>query len=620
MKYFRPTIFALMLVFLGTSSAQSDIWGDAAKTIKDKSKDKYNSVGKTIRKGRDGANKYIDDKSKSLGKTYRKGRDGANKYIDDKSKSLGKSYRKGRDDTNKWVDEKTKLLHRKYKAAEKNINREAGIATENFHRERKEISRKGEETFTNIEKNTAYIVDNISTGAEYEFNKSMDKIQATEQKIHRYNEARIGSYENIGSMFEEAKKSAIDERGKAFKQITIEDFTKGAAQTGEHISENTKQVKEWGKGRLKTLGDSITTEGNRGWEYTKERGKTFDNSLRTEIGHANRIQEIDSNYFADRVDTFTDSTGAELRHATDFMTNRGKTLVNSTLVEVGRAIEELKKSPAYKYFQDRMLSLFMEQPKNIFTLGKEQPGRPIYYINGMMTSYFTARDEADALSKRLERPVHLLYNPTFCPINESANGVPEALSCPLDLPQTVYDKFWPETGMFAGSQLNQTTRELTYILYHEPSPITIVAHSQGTLITRNAILATWLLGKEKKMTSEVSWVATGIALSDHEIWPKLGLFNFYPVVNANDAISAIVGMRGGGHTLESLETKSATHEPICNYIPEISNRGRNDNFRLMTNPHDTEWLLDNLPDQNICLSYLQAGVKKNVTRSGVDNY
>jgi len=239
------------------------------------------------------------------------------------------------------------------------------------------------------------------------------------------------------------------------------------------------------------------------------------------------------------------------------------------------AVAWIKKSPVYKYLQARGEALFMESPQ-LIKVNPDKPGSPVYYINGMLTVKAQAIREAEALSNDLNRPVYLIRNPTFL---EGSTGTP---TCADDLSESIYDKTWPErlVGIKIDdvirllsapnppfAQLNPTTRQITYVIYHAGGPVAIVSHSQGCLMVRNALLATALLDRESTVRHEVAWVATGTPVNDKEVWPMPAKYHYE--INATDPVPALIGTRGGPGAKDSLRYPARDHEPIRNYFPRI---------------------------------------------------
>jgi hypothetical protein len=132
-------------------------------------------------------------------------------------------------------------------------------------------------------------------------------------------------------------------------------------------------------------------------------------------------------------------------------------------------------------------------------------GNPAYLVNGVKTSLEDARDKyAIFLSRLLQRPVRLLYNPT------ELFGV-------RDFAQCLLDKLW----MPPAPQHNQTTKQLTYLLYHAKGPIALVTHSQGSLITQNALITLDWLGKGAWIRDQLAWLSCGAPIWQPWIPPRM---------------------------------------------------------------------------------------------------
>lgn len=99
----------------------------------------------------------------------------------------------------------------------------------------------------------------------------------------------------------------------------------------------------------------------------------------------------------------------------------------------------------------------------------------VYYVNGMDTNHEAAVTTARLLNVKLLRPIGLLHNDTI--------GIAG------DLSECCYDRVWPNLNMTSlVAQANPATRRLTSLLYNATSRISVITHSQGCLIMRNALL------------------------------------------------------------------------------------------------------------------------------------
>jgi hypothetical protein len=213
---------------------------------------------------------------------------------------------------------------------------------------------------------------------------------------------------------------------------------------------------------------------------------------------------------------------------------------------------------------------FMEEPritlvepdgKSSVSHGLDDPNL-VYYVNGMLTPEDVALDEAKALANHLGRPVGLIYNRT------SGNVAEDAFLA-------VYDRTWPTAlngtlGTPANkiTQLNRTTRRLTYLLVHtQRNHISIVTHSQGCLIMRNALLVASRLRGPEALENGIRWVATGAPLHKEEILVKID--HYTPLANTNDPVAKILGSLAVD--LDELTPSLSGHDFITAYVPKIHN-------------------------------------------------
>ena len=265
--------------------------------------------------------------------------------------------------------------------------------------------------------------------------------------------------------------------------------------------------------------------------------------------------------------------------------------------DVARAI---KNSPLYKWLVDNMAALYMDKPNilPIPPIGRgpcppavtsvARSSEPVYYVNGMLTPLAQARDEGQFLADFLGRTVNLIQNPTVreAPFWTGTYGMFD------DASEAVYDRFWPENFLTGTSvtpdlatllepnlggslsltlpftQLNTTTRQIAYVLYHANGPVAFVSHSQGCLQVRNASLITAMFRGEDWIGQHLLWVATGLPLSDVEIWPWPKKFK--GMVNHGDYVAQLIGLQGGPGMLDAMS--GASHN-FLKYVCEINPDG-----------------------------------------------
>ena len=201
-------------------------------------------------------------------------------------------------------------------------------------------------------------------------------------------------------------------------------------------------------------------------------------------------------------------------------------------------------------------------------------GDLVYFVNGIGVTKDAALAEATALANRVERPVGLIYNAT--------NGIP------ADLTEAIYDRTWPLVVPLVGQlvQANSTTRQVAHLIYHAKKRISIVSHSQGSIIVRNAVLManTYTGGKAK---DRVTWVATALPLHDEEICPKPDRFR--GLANADDTLCQFVGLRLKPEKIDG--DAIAAHDFANAYVNEI----RPEDVRAKLANHSTSCTSCNTP-------------------------
>jgi hypothetical protein len=236
----------------------------------------------------------------------------------------------------------------------------------------------------------------------------------------------------------------------------------------------------------------------------------------------------------DAVNAIIAGTGAQLSRA-----------LRPGLAATLRPILPLNVSP-----RDRDAS--MQAPKVTVVNPGNFQGDLVYFVNGVDVTRESALAEAETLAARIQRPVGLIYNVT--------NGIA------VDFTEATYDRTWPFVVPVVGHvvQANSTTRQVAHLIYHADKRISIVSHSQGCIIVRNALLManTYTGGKAK---DRITWVATALPLRDEEICPKPARFR--GLVNPDDTICQFVGLRLKPEKLDG--DASAAHDFVTAYVDEI---------------------------------------------------
>jgi hypothetical protein len=231
------------------------------------------------------------------------------------------------------------------------------------------------------------------------------------------------------------------------------------------------------------------------------------------------------------------------------ITQIGKVLGSYLELRLMTLAANIKATPLYDACQCMSPEALMEPPECI-KAGNAYSGDPVYYINGIWTLQDSALESAQMLADRLQRPVYLIYNPSELNPPDFQTGTPGLFG---DIGEAIYDSVWPlitcamtpeqlEKPAERSIQLNPTTRKVTHLLYYSDRPVSVVTHSQGCIIVRNACFALFLLGKEQWVEDNLAWVATGIPLHENEVWPKPSKYT--SLVHKDDPIPGLIGLHG----------------------------------------------------------------------------
>jgi hypothetical protein len=236
--------------------------------------------------------------------------------------------------------------------------------------------------------------------------------------------------------------------------------------------------------------------------------------------------------------------------------------------------DSIRDSPRFYELNSFPLSAFMQPPRLIRT-GRGYSGEPVYYVNGIWTDKIKATDAAEALAKHLRRPVFLIYNASGVRSLVSQRGIPVLRK--TGLMEVVYAGIWPllacampsERLLAMGGgkiQANVATRKLTSLFYNAKKPISVVSHSEGCTIVRNACFALFLLNKEEWVRDNLAWVATGIPLHDSVVWPKPTKYT--SLIDKDDPVPKMIGFQDWDHI--DLSIVRFQHGFVQHYLPKIT--------------------------------------------------
>ncbi len=85
--------------------------------------------------------------------------------------------------------------------------------------------------------------------------------------------------------------------------------------------------------------------------------------------------------------------------------------------------------------------------------------------------------------------------------------------------------------------------------------------------TLTAALTAALTAGQAWTRRNLLWTATGLPISDVEIWPWPK--KFHGLVNPGYGVAQVIGLQGGPGTVDAILLKNPHHEPTANYFPKI---------------------------------------------------
>jgi len=231
----------------------------------------------------------------------------------------------------------------------------------------------------------------------------------------------------------------------------------------------------------------------------------------------------------------------------------------------------------------RGASLWMEPPVLKLVNPGGFSGDPVVYVNGLNTIESEAIEDAAYMSRSLGRPVQLLYNPT------NTNELGEAVGTVTD----AFEAFIDSIYMPPVPQANHTTRQLTHLLYHNDRPLSLVTHSQGCLIARNAIHTVEFLGEKGRVTQHLAWIAVGSPVNRNML--RYTPARFRDLLIPGDFVGQVLGMKFGYKWYHFYRRRHEfVHEPIRD-----ESTGRVTQEFSARDPNDVDYLRLIELDQNL---------------------
>jgi hypothetical protein len=195
----------------------------------------------------------------------------------------------------------------------------------------------------------------------------------------------------------------------------------------------------------------------------------------------------------------------------------------------------------------------------------------VYYLNGVYNTENNAVAGALSLAYHLRQQVRLLYNRS----GKEAEFLP-GKGFVIDGVEFVFDKVFPAVIWSTGAlciSTNPQTRQIANLLFQHRErneKVSIVTHSQGCVIFRNALLDMYYRDPTSLswIENNIAWVACGAPIGPLEVFPKPNRFQI--INNQNDPIPNL----GGDFTVSrivGLDLKDHAFAPF--YAHQVDDQG-----------------------------------------------
>lgn len=229
--------------------------------------------------------------------------------------------------------------------------------------------------------------------------------------------------------------------------------------------------------------------------------------------------------------------------------------------DVGKALIDIQKQtiePEKAQFRRSKLEERLLPPTIEWSNPEDDPEGvfPVYFVNGILNTSFDARESNKLLSRWLRQPTGLIYNISNTKDYHVIDGTSEVIRDRLNIP----DITDPD------ATISGVTRQVAHVLYFSETPLTIVAHSHGALITRNALHIVHQLGRGPWLEQNVRLVFCGAPVSTESV-PKVNKLEF--ITNEGDIVAQWIGLRGGpGAVVAPLATLGGAHS-FSSYVDKV---------------------------------------------------
>ncbi len=272
----------------------------------------------------------------------------------------------------------------------------------------------------------------------------------------------------------------------------------------------------------------------------------------------------------------------EINRGIEYIRDKANTLVDNVKRKVEDLVNNLKEEAREKIRELIRNGNYIEEAQIIKVNEDLYDTEPVYFVNGVCNSRGDARISARELSQALFRPVYLIYNPSlYSDDAETAGNSSKVYSEILreDFSQALYDIIYPFLVLrditslpIRIDQHNRTTRQVTWALREATrsgKPISIVAHSQGSAIVRNAIATLAFLddnGEDHYFRTKLKYVMVGSPVNRHHVWPNLG--NKLTIIrNPQDPFPSLLAGESG--SVSALDVRKWDQHLFINYLPKI---------------------------------------------------
>ncbi|BBM86269.1 hypothetical protein [Candidatus Uabimicrobium amorphum] len=358
---------------------------------------------------------------------------------------------------------------------------------------------------------------------------------------------------------EEIAYRIVGEKSDYQEKSDWETFTSWVDEKGEHIGNFVKATFDIRR-HLKVTNDYLGDRSKVLSKYIDNRFQTLDDGIRSELKNAgeyldNRIRAV-KNFDIENYDP-----QKEWENGMKFLRRRRQTLKKAIQVEFGRLEATLLKK-LLNALMDERVSIPKDLQQDTDSQGKMLGGHIIYYVNGVLTTKTKAQISMRKLADSLQHPINVIYNQS----QEDPKGYNTGNKFyALDFTETLSDLAWYNLNLFEKLTVsitdldlrkapdkiyvsNYCTRRVARLMYEkakQSEPMTIISHSQGCAIVRNACFIMQILGYRPWVKKHLRWVAVGSPVNENLNHPRPPKdVRYYRLVDNDDPVVNFVGKSG----------------------------------------------------------------------------